>query len=115
MRPVVYVLFHTQFGVEALEYLACNFHSGQYAWFFDDKLLRAGFVSRDCAQGGGIAVTDILGKGEGQQVVYKLVFGLHYLYLRYNCCKHVPDDTCCFRSTRSISAKYCLMVLLFSR
>lgn len=68
---------HFEFGIEFLEHFACYLYTGKDPFLLDNELLASGLTLRDGGEGGVVAVADILGKCESQQVVYELIFGFH--------------------------------------
>ncbi len=60
---------HLKFGIEFLEYATRYVHSSQNSFFLHQKMLLAHFVGANGREGSMIAIADIFGKSQGEQVI----------------------------------------------
>ena len=72
---------HLQLGVKFLKHAARDSHASQDALFLDDEALATHLVGGDAAQGGSVAVTDVLGKRQIDQLVNQFFSCFHVISL----------------------------------
>ena len=75
--PVRQKFFHLQLGVKAAKNLTSSTHSGEHAFFFDEKMALSDSVFGNTAKGGVVSVTNVLSKSEVNQTVIEFIDSVH--------------------------------------
>ena len=68
---------HPERGVETVEHFLGNAHAGKYSFFLDEQLGSSLCIFGDAAEGGVVAVADVLGEGEVDETVVQFVNCVH--------------------------------------